>query len=97
MRRKVALKTVHDGGPAPTNCSPFLYARTLSRKVVSDSASPRTVAHQSQTLSVEFSRQKYCSELLFSSPRDLPDPGIDLRSPALQADSLQSELPDTLH
>ena len=97
MRRKVALKTVHDGGPAPMYCSPFLYARTLSRTVVSDSASPRTVAHQSQTLSVEFSRQKYCSELLFSSPTDLPDPGIEPRSPALQADSLQSELPDTLH
>ena len=29
----------------------------------------------------------------FLSPGDLPNPGIESRSPALQADSLQSELP----
>ena len=28
----------------------------------------------------------------FSSPEDLPDPGIEPRSPALQADSLPTEL-----
>ena len=28
------------------------------------------------------------------SPRDLPDPGIEPRSPALQVDSLPSEPPD---
>ena len=39
-------------------------------------------------LSMEFSRQKYWSGLLFPSPGDLPDPGIGPRSPALQADSL---------
>ena len=44
-------------------------------------------------LSMGFSRQEYWSGLLFPSPRDLPDPGIKVRSPALQADSLQSELP----
>ena len=32
-------------------------------------------------------------ELPFHSPGDLPDPGIELRSPALQADSLPSEPP----
>ena len=42
-------------------------------------------------LSMEFSRQEYCSGLLFPSPGDLPNPGIVLRSPALQADSLSSE------
>ena len=31
--------------------------------------------------------------LPFTSPGDLPDPGIELRSPALQADSLLSEPP----
>ena len=46
-------------------------------------------------LSMEFSRQKYWSEQPFPSPRDLPDPGIKPRSPALQTDSLQSEPPDT--
>ena len=40
-----------------------------------------------------FSRQEYWSELPFPSPGDLPDPGIELRSPVLQADSLQSEPP----
>ena len=31
--------------------------------------------------------------LLFPSPGDLPDPGIEPRSPALQADALPSEPP----
>ena len=43
------------------------------------------------SLSVEFSRQAYWSELPFHSPGDVPDPGIEPRSPALQADSLLSE------
>ena len=38
-----------------------------------------------------FSRQKYCSGLPFASPGDLPDPGIEPGSPALQADVLLSE------
>ena len=38
-----------------------------------------------------FSRQEYWSGLTFPSPVDLPDPGIELRSPALQADYLLSE------
>ena len=39
------------------------------------------------------SRQEHWRELPFPSPADLPDPGIKARSPALQADSLPSELP----
>jgi len=39
-----------------------------------------------------FSKQEYWSGLPFPSPEDLPDPGIKLRSPALQADSLLFEL-----
>ena len=42
---------------------------------------------------MEFSRQEYWSGLPFPSPGDLPDPGIEPRSPALQADALLSELP----
>ena len=38
-----------------------------------------------------FSRQKYWSGLPFSSPGDLPYPGIEPASPALQADSLPSQ------
>ena len=44
-------------------------------------------------LSMKFSRQEYWSGLPFSSPGDLPNPGIEPRSPALQADSLLSEPP----
>ena len=40
-----------------------------------------------------FSRQEYQSGLPFPSPGDLPDPGIELRSPTLQADALPSEPP----
>ena len=43
-------------------------------------------------LSMGFSRQEYWSGLLCPSPEDLPDPGIELGSPALQADSLPTEL-----
>jgi len=46
--------------------------------------------------SVEFSRQEYWSGLPFPSPGDIFDPGIKPRPPALQADSLPSELPGIL-
>ena len=41
--------------------------------------------------SMGFSREEYWSGLPFSSPRDLSDPGIELRSSTLQAYSLPSE------
>ena len=53
---------------------------------------PWTVAYQAPP-SMEFSRQEYWSGLPFPSPGDLPDPGIEPRSPALQADTLPSEPP----
>ena len=40
-----------------------------------------------------FSRQEYWSGLPFPSPGDLPDAGIEPKSPALQADALPSEPP----
>ena len=43
-------------------------------------------------LSVGFPRQEYRSGLPFPSPVDLPDPEIKAGSPALQADSLPTEL-----
>ena len=55
-------------------------------------ATPWTVARQAP-LSMGFSGQKYWSGLPFPSPGDLPVPGIEPRSPALQADSLPTELP----
>ena len=42
-------------------------------------------------LSVGFSRQEYWSGLPFPSPGDLPNPGMEAGSPALQADALPSE------
>ena len=59
---------------------------------MSDSATPRTMAHQA-LLSMEFSRQEYWSGLPFLSPWDLPNPGIELGCPELQADSLPSKPP----
>ena len=55
---------------------------------------PWTVAYQA-SLSMGFSRQEYWSGLPFSSPGDLPDPGIEPRSPTLEADALTSEPPVT--
>ena len=72
---------------------------------------PWPVAHKAP-LSMEFSRQEYWSGLPFPlqeifqeisrrssrrSPGDLPDPGIEPGSPALQADSLPSEPPGKPH
>ena len=50
-----------------------------------------TVAFQAP-LSMGFSRQEYWSGLPLPSPGDLPDPGIEPRSPTLQVDSLLNEL-----
>ena len=47
---------------------------------------PWTVAHQAPP-SMGFSRQEYWSGLPFPSPGDRPKPGIELSSPALQADA----------
>ena len=55
-------------------------------------ATPWTVAYQAP-LSMGFSRQECWSELPFPSPGDLPNPGIEHRSPTLQADALLSEPP----
>ena len=54
-------------------------------------ATPWAVAHQAP-LSMKFFRQEYWSELSFPAPEDLPDPGTEPWSPALQADALSSEL-----
>ena len=52
---------------------------------------PWTAAHQAP-VSMRFSRQGYWSGLPFPSPGDLPNPGIEPGTPALQADSLPTEL-----
>ena len=55
-------------------------------------ATPWTVAYQASP-SMGFSRQEYWSGLPFPSPGDLPNPGIEPWSPALEADALTSEPP----
>ena len=55
-------------------------------------ATPWTIAYQAPP-SMEFSRQEHWSGLPFPSPEDHPNPGIERRSPALQADTLLCEPP----
>ena len=86
------------------NCLPFLrnrkkaevagveYAVVYLLSHVQLVGVPWTVAHQA-LLSVEFSRQEYWSVLPFPSPGELPSPGIEPGSPALQANSLPSKPP----
>ena len=68
---------------------------SVSCSVLSVFVTPWTVAHQA-SLSMGFSRQWYWSGLPFPSPGDLPDPGTESRSSALQAVSLPSEPPGKL-
>ena len=78
-------------------------ADLLFRSCVCQSPSPVwlfatlwTVAPQA-LLSIGFSRRGYWIGLPFPSAGRLPNPGIELRFPALQADSLPSEPPGTPH
>ena len=75
---------------------------TEERKSESDVAqscptlgTPRTVARQAPP-SMGFSRQEHWSGLPFPPPGDLPDPGTEPGSPALQADSSLPEPPGKL-
>ena len=65
---------------------PFSGSGGLDAKSCLTLATPWVVACQAP-LSMGFSRQDYWSGLPFPFPGDLPDPGIKLQSPALQADS----------
>ena len=71
----------------------YVFVKLLSR--VRLFATPWTVAYQAPP-SMEFSRQEQWNGLPFPSPVGLPDPGIEPRSPALQADALPSELPQVI-
>ena len=66
--------------------------RAQSLSCVQLFVTPWTVTCQ-DLLSMGFYRQEYWSGLPFLFPGDLPDPGIELGCPALQADSLLSEPP----
>ena len=72
----------------------YLFTQVESLSCVRLFANPWTVAHQAPP-SMEFTRQEYWSGLPSHSPGDLPDPGIEPRSLALQADVLPFEPPGT--
>ena len=69
------------------------HSMCVTHSVVSDSLRPHGLLARQAPLSMEFTRQEYCSGLPFPSPEDLPNPGINPESPALQADSLPSGPP----
>ena len=55
---------------------------------------PMDCSPSSSSLLGDSPRQEYWSELSCPSPMDLPNPGIEHRSPALEADSLPSKPPE---
>ena len=65
----------------------------FSCSILSDSSWPHGLYPARLLYPWGFSRQEYWSGLPCPPPRDLPNPGVEPRSPALQADSLLSELP----
>ena len=67
-----------------------MYSEVKSLSRVRLFATPWTIAYQAPP-SMGFSRQECWSGLPFPSPGDLPNPGIEPRSPALQEDTLLSE------
>ena len=77
---------------APVLILPDLNVKVKSLSPVRLFATLWTVANQAPP-SKGFSRQEYWHGLPFPSPGDLPHPGIELRSPTLQADALTSEPP----
>ena len=88
-----SLTLVLDSKPTLATC--LLFSREKSLSHVWLFVTPRTVAHQAPP-SVGFSRQEYWRGLPFPSPGDVPDPGVEPRSPALQGDTLPSEPPRKL-
>ena len=94
---------VSDKGPGPSALQERILTKTesseISMKVKVKSlslvwlfATPWTVTYQASP-SMGFSRQEYWSGLPFPSSGDLPNPGIEPGSPALEADALTSEPP----
>ena len=69
----------------------MLCCAVFSHSVVFDSLRPHGPARV--LCPWGFSRQEYWSGLSCPPPGNLPNPGIELRSPALEVDSLLSEPP----
>ena len=67
-----------------------MLCRVLSQSAVSDSAAPWTAARQAP-LSMGILQARILEWVAMPSSRDLPDPGMEPRSPKLQTDSLPFE------
>ena len=77
---------------SPTNSAcPQAESESISSSVIFDSLQPHGLQPARLLCPWRFSRQEYWNTQPFPSPGDLPDPGIEPRSPTLQADSLSSE------
>ena len=91
LMKNTLLRKKRDYNLYPMYLFVYLFIKlSVSCSVVSDSETPWTVAHQAP-LSTGFSRQEYCSGLLFPSPGDLSNWGLNLGLLHLlhwQADSL---------
>ena len=66
----------------------------LEKEMATHSSTLSWTERPGRLQSMGFSRQEHWSGLPFPSPGDLPDPGIEPRSPTLQADALPSEPPE---
>ena len=71
----------------------YFVGACLVTSVMSNSLRPPWTVTRQAPLPMGFSRQEYWSGLPFLFPRDLSDPGIEPRSPTLQADSSPAEPP----
>ena len=85
-------KVSFHSNPKERQCQRMFKVKVKSLSHVRLFATPWTVAYQAPP-SVGFFRQEYWSGLPFPSPGDHPNPGTELRSPALQVDALTSEPP----
>ena len=92
MRAGCSLSSVRSPNCSRKPRNAHLYVPREPVNLVRLFAIPWTIAYQAPP-SMEFSRQEYWSGLPFPSPGHLPDPGIKLRSPELQADASPSEPP----
>ena len=73
----------------------FTRVKVKSLSLVQLFATPWTVAYQAPP-SMGFSRQEYWSGVPLPSPGELPNPGIEPKSPSLQAEALLSEPPGSM-
>ena len=71
---------------------PLCACAVLGHSVVSDSAASQTIGDQTPVL-MGILPTRILEWVAMTSSRDLPNPGIEPRSPTLQADSLPAELP----